>query len=780
MNNNLETDKAGLSRTLARCGRFSAFLMSTTLFAASFAAPASAVVLQVEFGEVYENFDELLLDSILSYNDGQLLNHNLLTNDGWLDNNGTLDNSGTLNNTDTLTNYGTLTNSGTLDNSGWIDNDGTLTNSGTLNISGTGVLFNFGTLDNSGTLTNSGILENIETLNNVGTLTNYGDLDNFGTLNNSGILLNEGALVNIGTLNNTGTLENNGTLQNYGILYLTQLPGDTSLLQGDIHNGDTVVFDLTSYSAYSGNMTGSGTLTVTGGGTLDLTGTVSQAGGTTVSAGGLAVNGTLISDLSLAGGTLLSGSGTIIGNVTTLGDIGPGNSQGTLNITGDFGMDAGSVLNIELDAFGSDVLAVTGTATIAGTLALDMGSALIADGATYDVLTAGTLAGTFDTITVNTFLAMAPSYSPTTVTVTVTRLDYATAGSTPNQLAIAGALDEAVAAGGVTGDTLTVLTALDNVGSVADAAAAFDQMGAENYGAFVTAAQITGDGFASSIRRRMSAVSDDGDAAGLWITGHANFGRLQSTSTLEGYKVDSFGFTVGAEFDLGEDSRGGIAGGYSTSDIDGKLLDRKGGIKGYQIGAYAGTRVGSLDATLLAFYGSNDGEMGRTISFGSISRTAAADLDGSEFRVSGFVSRKMSTDGLVFSPYAGLEYSDLSFDAFSETGADALNLSVDKLDGTRFLGEVGVGFSGESGGIAPSGYVGYRYDFDHDNLMVGASLMGQSHLVGAQDRGNGTFVFGAGISSATSSSIGFYLRYDGEMSGEFSSHQGSGGIRVTF
>ena len=196
------------------------------------------------------------------------------------------------------------------------------------------------------------------------------------------------------------------------------------------------------------------------------------------------------------------------------------------------------------------------------------------------------------------------------------------------------------------------------------------------------------------------------------------------------------------------------------------------------------TRIADYDASLSAFYSLNDGDMDRPISFGSLSRTATAALEGSEFRVSGFVSRDWSVQGLNLVPYAGLEYSDLSFDAFTETGADALNLSVDTLDGTRLLGEAGIRISKQQGrqqdGFVPTGYLGYRFDFDHDDLMVGASLMGQSHAVRAMDRGNGAFVLGAGISGTTSSGMNLYLRYDAELSDTFSSHKASGGIKMTF
>lgn len=173
-------------------------------------------------------------------------------------------------------------------------------------------------------------------------------------------------------------------------------------------------------------------------------------------------------------------------------------------------MGAASTFDVELTNAASDVLAVTGTATVAGTMAFDPAADFYADGTAFNVVTAGTRAGTFTAITgasINTFTDLVTSYTGTAVTVTVDRSAYATAATTANQTSVAGALDGA-AAGAVTGDTETVLTALDYIGTTAAAAAAYDQMSAENYGGLVVAGQIAGDAFSNSIWGRLG-----GDAA---------------------------------------------------------------------------------------------------------------------------------------------------------------------------------------------------------------------------------------------------------------------------
>jgi autotransporter-associated beta strand protein len=82
---------------------------------------------------------------------------------------------------------------------------------------------------------------------------------------------------------------------------------------------------------------GTNALDKTGTGTLSITGSGNLSGDTTVSAGTLNVNGSIASsDVTVESGAVLSGSGNV-GTTTLLSGstIRPGNSPGTLTITGD-------------------------------------------------------------------------------------------------------------------------------------------------------------------------------------------------------------------------------------------------------------------------------------------------------------------------------------------------------------------------------------------------------------------------------------------------------------
>ena len=124
----------------------------------------------------------------------------------------------------------------------------------------------------------------------------------------------------------------------------------------------------------------------------ELTGTGTYATSATVQSGLLRVNGTLTSPAFavLSGGTL-GGTGTVVGAVTNNGIVAPGNSIGTLNITGPYIQATGSSLNVEVNtAPASDLLNITGTATIQGGAGVNVFAApgLYTVGQRYTILTA--------------------------------------------------------------------------------------------------------------------------------------------------------------------------------------------------------------------------------------------------------------------------------------------------------------------------------------------------------------------------------------------------------
>jgi autotransporter-associated beta strand protein len=161
--------------------------------------------------------------------------------------------------------------------------------------------------------------------------------------------------------------------------------GDGAAMGDDIfvREQGTIVFDvsgtLTIATPIEGDHTsgpgGSGGLQKIGAGTLNLGGANTYSGTTTVDGGTLNLNGSVIGDVAIGAGGTLSGNATVAGGLNT----------------------SGAVL-ASIDSGGNSKVAVSGAASLAGTLDVALAPAVTSGTYTYEVLTASGITGTFDSV----------------------------------------------------------------------------------------------------------------------------------------------------------------------------------------------------------------------------------------------------------------------------------------------------------------------------------------------------------------------------------------------
>jgi hypothetical protein len=217
----------------------------------------------------------------------------------------------------------------------------------------------------------------------AGTVMLAGATSSFGNWTLSG-----GAVVNTGTLTLTGG----------GIPGIVQGSGPSQVVN---RPGATINKVGASALAIGVPLWTSGTVNV-------LEGTTEVGAGATITGGTVNVAsgasfGTAGQSLTLWGG-VVGGSGELRGTVANMGGtIAPGASPGRLSITGDYVQGAGGTLQAELNGpaagAGYDQLAVSGSATLGGALALVNAPGHDPPvGGVFDVVTAGALGGAFATV----------------------------------------------------------------------------------------------------------------------------------------------------------------------------------------------------------------------------------------------------------------------------------------------------------------------------------------------------------------------------------------------
>ncbi len=341
-----------------------------------------------------------------------------------------------------------------------------------------------------------------------------------GNVTGAGALLKTGA----GQL----TLTGNNSYSGGTFIFLGTLQGTSNSLQGNIVNDSRVVFNQDFDGTFGGNLSqedGIGTLIKAGAGNLAMTGTnfttvTNVIGGTLTvngslgspvaavndsgtlvvngemtseavsvnSGGSLAVNGNLTSPLvTISPGGELQGHGNITGDVDDKGgEIAPGNSIGTLHIFGPLEMEPHSEYQVQINGASSDEIEVSQTAKIeSSTFEIERyntASSPVVPGKTYTILTTGGgLAVEEPTLAIADFpfinFTLSEDGFNGYLTTSRSAERFAELASTPNEAAVANALDSATSSlawqqvvGASTADAQAAFSSLSNASIHASAA----------------------------------------------------------------------------------------------------------------------------------------------------------------------------------------------------------------------------------------------------------------------------------------------------------------------
>jgi len=593
----------------------------------------------------------------------------------------------------------------------------------------------------------------------------------------------------------------------------------------------------------AGGGTGGGLIKI-GTGTLTLSGTNTYTGATQVSAGTLAVSGSVTGAVMVNNGATLSGAGSVGSTVIASGGtLAPGNSIGTLTVIGDLTLAAGSTYRVEADpaSSASDRVAVSGTATLGGAVVHVGPDGNFASTRRYSILTAGTMQGRFASVSSNyAFLDPTLTYGPNEVTLALTRKDVTDPVSPVSPVdpgtgggagggaggGIGGAAPRPMrfADAAVTGNQRAVANALETLSDsnpVHEAVvtlpegappAVFDSLSGEAHASVATGLMT----LAGGARALPLAHLNDSLSAGmlpgapiaqlggplpaaalpisaaqpLWVEVLGNWQNFHGSADAARARQQTGGFYLGGDGAVGQDWRIGGAFGYANSTLRVSERSSRAITDSFSATLYGGRAFalggGKLKWLFGTAYSWHDADTDRQASLGgSTVQSLTASYHASTAQVfteAGFAMPLSAATQLE--PYAGVAWSDTRTRSFAETGGStALHSPGDSNTLTTTTLGLRTSARVQFGGTDAAFYVGAGWRHAFGDVRPATTL--------AFDGSQPFTVTGAPIAQnaalaelradfAISPMATLGLRYTGQFGGGNQDHTGTVGLRWRF
>ncbi len=541
--------------------------------------------------------------------------------------------------------------------------------------------------------------------------------------------------------------------------------------------------------------------------------------------GGLIDGNLTLGNPELATDTSMLDVGSNTLSITDSGEEGPG----------DYYQVAGTTLKLNINS------AITsGGVVVGGSTDVEEGANVhvtvptgisIANGTAFTIITVNDAEGVVNgietpTVTSNTRrYAFTASVDGTTGDLLITSSEgsyVAPTGATGNESAVANVLN------GIPNPTGDMNTVLDQLGTLSDSEydKALDTMHPDvSSGVADGSRSLTSQGF-TTVSNRLGGARNGGasvsgissgdrlDGVGVWMQALGSNIRQGERKGVEGYNGNLFGTTIGADKVIDKHFRAGFAGSYGWARVKSKTA----GSPSDDINSFQGTIYGSFDSLdlnkarqggkksyeavrsqvekswyvdgMFAFTQNNYDSRREIWVTPANKRVAKAEHYGQQYSTNFEAGYKFvfeKTKNLEVTPFVSLGYSYLFLNKYKESGANALNLSVDGQGFNQLEQSLGTKLAyplvnKKMGTFIPSAKAAWLYDYISDTFETTASFAGGGasfNTQGAKPARNG-MLFGAELAFLNKGNVTLTGNWDIELKDQYMSNTYYGTARYDF
>ena len=483
-----------------------------------------------------------------------------------------------------------------------------------------------------------------------------------------------------------------------------------------IGSGNLAASNGASAITGEGSISAPGNVVKTGDGKLRFDTNFYVAGEADIQSGAIVINGNLLANsVRIQNTASLSGNGTVFSPVIVSGTIAPGNSVGRLTVGSLQLTDTSQTLIEVASQQSNDLIVVKGEAALGGRLVVSQaGGHKLSYGDSHIVIVStARIKGAFDSISLPSGFRGRFLNSGQVGSILVAPDSYTRLAATPNQRSAGRALDTYIPA--TKGDRASVSLALDQLTS-ADYPIAFEQTSPAIYATLpmalveqaynqsqqlsqrlalakngvgapryigLSAAELRYDRDGKSVADPKTVLPTPQEIARAnwksWAMATGQFSKTKDLPGIPSNRNNAGGFLAGLDYNWSKDFITGLFAGYqySQASFQGGGSSKGNGLYFGLYSAYA--NEGGFHADAIIGSGYTRFQTRRSVSFGTINRTAYADPGAGLFNASLNFGKDWRAGNFVMGPLAGLQYTYASTTPLTEQGAQSLDLAVDSI-----------------------------------------------------------------------------------------------------
>ncbi len=503
------------------------------------------------------------------------------------------------------------------------------------------------------------------------------------------------------------------------------------------------------------------------------------------------------------GATFNSGTAVVLGSdgedlFSNAGNLSPGraNAVQTTTLTGNFVNTEDGTFTVTIDPTteSGDKLIVTGTATLDGGSVRVSGVTYAYDGR-YTILEAvegveGQSDDVIDTLFIDNRLSYADDYvALSSVSKGDSFCDFA---GTANQRTVAcDGLDGLP----ISGDLPQAVLALTTTEA---ARAAYDALSGEVHASLKGALAETGQERVAAVNRRMNARFGDPGArtttaafgnpsspaderGGFWMSGYGSRSETDATLGTARMETDLSGALFGADGALDDHWRLGILAGYGQTDVTQPARLSSASVNTWSVGLYGAAEAGAWGLGFGALYNGHAVDARRSVRIGDLSQQLSAGYDARSWQLFAEAGYEVQAGALMLEPFAGVSYTGLATDGFSESGGDAALTASSDTDHTAFTTFGMRGAVQVDDMVHARGMAGWRHGFsDTDPSSTFTMSDSPAFTVTGAPTAEDALVAELGIEAGLSDTTVLGVAYKGRYGGGTAAHGFNAGLKVRF